>query len=115
MCDDLVGSAVTNEQGAFQIEFSESYFQDLFLDRKPDLFFRVFRGEQLIKSTEDSVLWNVNRGETLMVIEVDTSVANPSEKDRRQFKALLLSNPNYFGNFTDSPFPAVTKIVSNTY
>lgn len=115
LCDDLVGSAVTNEQGAFQIEFSESYFQDLFLDRKPDLFFRVFRGEQLIKSTEDSVLWNVNRGETLMVIEVDTSVANPSEKDRRQFKALLLSNPNYFGNFTDSPFPAVTKIVSNTY
>jgi len=30
LCDDLVGSAVTNEQGAFQIEFSESYFQDLF-------------------------------------------------------------------------------------
>ena len=115
LCNDLVGSAVTNEQGVFQIEFAESYFQDLFLDRKPDLFFKVFRAEQLIKSTEDSVLWNINFGETQMVIEVDSAVANPSEKDRRQFKALLLSNPNYFGNLINSPFPVVKQISGNTY
>ena len=30
ICDDLVGSALTDEQGHFQIEFDESYFQELF-------------------------------------------------------------------------------------
>lgn len=39
ICDDLVGSAVTHEQGAFQIDFTSSYFAELFLDRQPDLFF----------------------------------------------------------------------------
>lgn len=69
--DDLVGSAVTDEQGAFQMEFDQSYFQELFLGRQPDLFFKVFRESQLIKSTEDSILWNVRAGETKIVIEVD--------------------------------------------
>jgi hypothetical protein len=69
--DDLVGSAVTDEKGAFQMEFDQSYFQELFLDRQPDLFFKVFRQSKLIKSTEDSVLWNVRVGETEIVIEVD--------------------------------------------
>ena len=53
--DDLVGSAVTDEQGKFRIEFDQSYFQELFLDRRPDLYFKVFSGDSLIKSTEDSV------------------------------------------------------------
>jgi hypothetical protein len=115
ICNDLVGTAMTDDQGTFQIEFDQSDFQDLFLDRQPDLFFRVFRENQLIKSTEDSVLWNVNIGERKMVIEVDTPVVNASEKDRQQFKALLLSNPNYFGNIVNSPLPVVKKMVGNTY
>lgn len=40
--------------------------------------------------------------------------AASSEKSRVQFKTLVTSNPNYFGNLTDSPFKAVKKIVSNT-
>ena len=39
---DLVGSAVTDEQGAFQMECSESYFRKLFPDRWPDLFCKIF-------------------------------------------------------------------------
>jgi hypothetical protein len=46
ICSDLVGSAVTDSQGVFQITFDESYFQELFGDRRPDLFFRVFRGSK---------------------------------------------------------------------
>jgi hypothetical protein len=77
--NDLVGSSVTDEQGAFQIEFTSSYFAELFLDQQPDLFFKVFR-EELIKSTEDSVLWNVAAGNTKVVIEVDVpAVAKPEE------------------------------------
>lgn len=68
---DLVGSAITDEQGAFIIEFDRSYFKELFLDRQPDLFFKVFHSGELIKSTENDVLWNVGSGETEVVIEVD--------------------------------------------
>ena len=69
--DDLVGSAVTDEQGAFQMQFDETYFRELFLDRRPDLFFRVFRENVLIKSTENSVMWNVKTTEIPVLIEVD--------------------------------------------
>lgn len=47
-----------------------------------------------------------------------TTVAAGSEQlfenERRQFRPLLLSNPNYFGNLKTSPFKPVKKIVSNT-
>ena len=80
ICDDLVGSAVTDEQGAFQIEFTSSHFAELFLDRQPDLFFKVFREDELIKSTEDSVLWNVAAENTEVVIEADVpSAVKPKE------------------------------------
>lgn len=69
--DDLIGSAVTGSQGTLQFKFDESYFRELFLDRRPDLFFKVYREDELIKSTEDSVIWNVKSGDTELVIEVD--------------------------------------------
>jgi hypothetical protein len=71
ICSDLVGSAVTDSQGVFQITFDESYFQELFFDRRPDLFFKVYSAGNLIKSTEDSVLWNINAKEIPIVIEAD--------------------------------------------
>lgn len=72
--NDLVGSTVTDAQGTFRIEFNQSYFNELFLDRRPDLFFKVFRGSQLIKSTEYSVLWNLDIGDTAIAIEVNIPV-----------------------------------------
>jgi hypothetical protein len=35
-------------------------------------------------------------------------------KERQQFRALLMANPNYFGNLSKSPFKAVKKIKSNS-
>ncbi len=72
--DDLVGSALTDANGSFQMGFDESYFNEYFSDRRPDLFFRIFYQNRLILSTEDSVLWNVDRSDTEIVIEVDTPV-----------------------------------------
>ena len=68
--DDLLGTAVTDEQGSFQIDFSESSFRDLiFLERKPDVFFKLFLADELIESTEKSVLWNVGAGKKEIIIE----------------------------------------------
>jgi hypothetical protein len=71
ICDDFVGSALTDPDGNFQIQFTQSYFRELFIDREPDLYFKIFKGGQLIASTEDSVLWNVRAGELEVEIEVD--------------------------------------------
>jgi hypothetical protein len=69
--DDLLGTAITNEQGTFQIEFDETYFQELFLDQYPDIFFRVFCGDTLIKSTEDAILWNTQSTQLQIALEVE--------------------------------------------
>lgn len=37
------------------------------------------------------------------------------DKERAQFRALILANPNYFGNIKVSPFPPVLNIQSNTF
>ncbi|NEO51167.1 MAG: hypothetical protein F6K55_46675 [Moorea sp. SIO4A3] len=69
--DDLLGSAMTKADGTFQLSFDKSYFRELFSDRQPDLYFKIYNQEELIKSTEDSVLWNVKEQESEVVIEVD--------------------------------------------
>jgi len=67
---DQVASAVTNADGAFQIELDDQRIKELFADRRPDLFFRVFDDGRLLRSTEDSVLWNLEKS-TDVVIEGD--------------------------------------------
>jgi len=71
--NDLLGSANTDTQGNFQIEFDESRFNDLFGDEYPDLFFRVFQEDVLLKSTEDSILWNLKDEQSESLIEIDMS------------------------------------------
>ncbi len=82
--DDLVGSAMTDSHSAFRITLTRSFFRELFFDRNPDLFFKVFRGVVLIKSTEDSVLWNIDTN-TSIVIEVDSprTTATPNKQLQR--------------------------------
>lgn len=58
--DDLIGGAMTNESGEFKFRFDETYFQELFLDRQPDIYFKVKYKDKVVKSTEDSVLWNLS-------------------------------------------------------
>jgi hypothetical protein len=100
--DDMVGSAVTDEQGAFEITFNESYFRELFLDRRPDLFFKVIRDGTLVKSTRDSVLWNLEGEQEAVLIEVETVVEdNPIPPKQFVVRGTLL-NPD------GTPFPSAT-------
>ncbi len=41
------------------------------------------------------------------------NIFHVSELERRQFKALLVSNPNYFGNYPDSGYDVVLEISKN--
>jgi hypothetical protein len=73
LIDDLLGTTKTDTDGAFEFKFDASYFRELFLDRSPDLFFKVFHQGKLIRNTEDSVLWNTKSGQTQIEIMVDLS------------------------------------------
>ena len=105
--DDLLGSARTDEHGRFTLSFDDKYYQEICVDRKPDVYFKVFyqsilgkfiarfqgllRSQNqgtLIKSTEDSVLWNVATGKVTISIPVSM------EKDKRKqsfFPSSLIS------------------------
>ncbi len=71
--DDLVGSDVTDQQGVFSVTFDASYFKELFFDREPDVYFKVFRGKWLLTSTEPSVMWNIKEAERLVTLFVNVS------------------------------------------
>ncbi|MEM8804803.1 MAG: heme peroxidase family protein [Cyanobacteria bacterium P01_G01_bin.38] len=68
--DDPLGMATTDAQGKFLIRFDRFTFWDLFLERKPDLYFKIFRADTLIHNTENSVLWNVSRPDIEVCIEM---------------------------------------------
>lgn len=68
--DDLVGSCETDEEGGFTMSFDEGYYKELFFDRKPDLFFRVFYRETMVLDTRDAVSWNVKDKNKVFVLHV---------------------------------------------
>ncbi len=74
--DDPLGSAETDRRGFFEISFDRSAFRrpesgEEPLDYMPDVYFRVYDEEQLLKSTEDSILWNVRDAALTITIELD--------------------------------------------
>lgn len=69
--DDLVGSATTDEEGAFHIEFDESYFSEIFFDRQPDLFFRLYYNDTLVFDTKNHILWNLEEQDKTLEILID--------------------------------------------
>lgn len=47
--------------------------------------------------------------------ESATALVSRFETERKQFRALVLANPNYFGNLKVSPFNYVIKHLSCSY
>jgi hypothetical protein len=60
--DDLLGSAITDTQGNFDIICELSDFRDFF-EKRPDIYFKVFGGDRttLIHDTKKAVRWNQGR------------------------------------------------------
>src|SRR5260370_21406190 len=62
LCHDLVACEVTGALGDFQIALDGTYLRELFADRRPVLFFKVFQGNQLVARTEDTRSWRACAG-----------------------------------------------------
>ena len=72
--NELVGSSSTDAQGTFQINLEETSFLGIFSERQPDLFFRVLKNGDILRTTEDSILWNVAQAPPEILIEVNSGV-----------------------------------------
>ncbi len=65
---DLVEVATPDRHGRFSMDLDEEYLDQLFLDSRPPLYFRVFDGERLIASTERTAVWHLGAAETRLRI-----------------------------------------------
>jgi hypothetical protein len=68
--DAPLGTAQTAKNGKFSLNYDKVYYKEICEERKPDIYFKIFHEEELIHSTEDSVLWNVVNGEERIKISV---------------------------------------------
>jgi plastocyanin len=68
--DDFLGSTTTISDGSFKLKFSSEMFQDLFGDKWPDLYFRVWCAGQLLASTAGAIVWNISDPDVWAEIQV---------------------------------------------
>ena len=66
--DDLLGAVTTDENGNFEIGYDKEDFQELFFDKKPDIYLKIknLQGE-VIHTTEDKVRYEAGETEAFNV------------------------------------------------
>ncbi len=66
--DDKLGTSVPDEKGDFMFIYEDSDFQELILDKKPDIYFKVkdLKGKELFH-TRDAVKFNVRKTEMINI------------------------------------------------
>ena len=66
--DDVLGTAVTNEQGAFLIRYDGEDFQELFFDKRPDIYLTIKNAAgDLLYSSKDKVRYQADRTEEFLI------------------------------------------------
>lgn len=109
--NDLVGSAPTDAEGIFVMEFDETYFREIFLDRKPDLFFEIYYKGKCIFSTQNEIICNLSPGEHQINLEIDLGLLEETPPDKpvfpdpRQFPGEIPDNPVNPGKSIPPPAP----------
>ena len=88
VCDQL-GVSITDQKGGFYIKYDESRFKDDPKDGLPDLFFRIFSGDEMIHSTEGKPLKNVKRLKGI-IIEIERSPESEESKVPNLPKEIVL-------------------------
>lgn len=65
--DDLLGTATTGADGAFELRYAESDFRELF-ERRPDVYLSLYDGPgKFLLHTKDAIRWNAGTDETFEV------------------------------------------------
>ncbi|WP_205513239.1 neuraminidase-like domain-containing protein [Longitalea arenae] len=64
-------STVTSSDGSFVLLFDEQYTAELYKDRYPDIYFKVYAGTTLLANTDNSQLVNLRGNNNDIVIAID--------------------------------------------
>lgn len=91
--NDCISKAITDKKGAFKMGIEEARMREISEDEPQDLFSKVFRGEELVESTEDKKLWYVlqhagfesTRG---IIIETKKTINPKSNTTKKMVKKL---------------------------
>jgi|GEM_PF-190956 len=84
--DDLLGAVSTDENGNFEIKYDKEDFQELFFDKKPDIYLKVKNPEgEIIHSTEDKVRYEAGETEEF-IIKISKNL-NKKQKEANKMKA----------------------------
>ncbi len=78
----MLGCVTTDGAGQFRIRFTDEYFGDFGGDLLPDIFYRVYRDDTLILSTQDQVSENVQPGRIRVVLEIEPLQEPHARADR---------------------------------
>ena len=66
--DDLLGAVTTDENGSFEIRYDKEDSQELFLDKKPDIYLQIKNSEgEVIHTTENKVRYEAGETEEFIV------------------------------------------------
>lgn len=74
--DDFLDSTTTDASGVFRATFDVSGFRELFLDRKPDLYFVVKDHTTVLLDTRDNPIKNADASEPPILLWVDDFDSN---------------------------------------
>ncbi len=66
--DDRLGSTFTDQHGAFTIGYQEEDFQELFFDKKPDIYLRIKDTKgRVVLTTKDKVRYDAGKTEVFII------------------------------------------------
>jgi hypothetical protein len=89
--DDHLGTKSTDAEGRCEIAVLPEYYREYLFDRRPDVFFRVYKDGILVRDTRKEVICNLDAGphEVVIDIEVDLDgVLTDAELERDDVVAL---------------------------
>ncbi len=90
--DDFIGEATTDAEGRCSFRFDETKFDDP--SGKPDVYFKVFNGEELLSSTRSVTVFNLKFTNASITLRVgaEVTVENTRKADQIPFQVKDLRN-----------------------
>ena len=77
----FAGRTISNSDGSYMLQFDQEYFTKTYRDTNPDLYFMVYDGDDLVKSTEKDVIWNIEKNELEANLEVEEDNLAAAQKN----------------------------------
>lgn len=111
--DDLLGTAVTDEDGAFTIRYEGKDFRELFFDNRPDIYLKIKDPDgDLIFSTKEKVRYQADTTEEF-IVKIPKAVLPPppvvswNKEESQRLKIAIVTN--------EKVMRALSKAIQSTF